>query len=377
MRILQFVADGAPGGGTNHVFQLLTGLGAEYECSLLTQQESYLADKATDAGIEVRTGDFFRSRVDPGSVRSLKQAIREYQPDLIHCHGGRAAFFKSFVFTKTPSVYTVHGFHFARKPTWARRMGWFGEYWTIRRTENMLFVCDYDRRLAKTTQLLPSEKPFDVIYNGIPEPKPIGTEPKNLGIGFIGRMVTQKHPEQFVEMMSQLPGARGVMVGGGPLEPEVRALVKKHGLEDRLELLGSLGHEAALEVLANLDVLVMTPRWEGLPLLPLEAMYLGVPVVSTAVGGIPEIINHGETGLLAKNNTVAELAELTQNITSNKELRTSIVERAREVVADRFAQETMIRRVEECYAKSLGERSSVAGAAAATAWSATEQGVLE
>ena len=350
MKVLQFVADGSPGGGTNHVLQLLRGLSDLCAPILLTQQDSYIQQEAEKLGVRVLTGDFLRSRINASAIRLVRETIFQHEPDLVHCHGGRAAFFRSFVMDPTPSVYTVHGFHFARKPTLAKLAGWLGEFWTFRRMQQVIFVCDFDRKLAVRSKLLPTKKPFRVIYNGIPAPCVEQSESNGkLGVGFIGRMVYQKNPQLFVEVLERLPNVHAVMVGGGELESEVAHLIKSRGLTDRVKLFGSLGHEDALKVLSRLDVLLMTPRWEGLPLLPLEAMFLKVPVVSTSGGGIPEVIDHGRTGMLAESEDADQLAIHVNEVLHNHSLRKEIIENASRKAAHQFGQEVMLQSVRETY----------------------------
>ena len=347
MKVLQVVADGAPGGGTNHVMQLLRGMG-NVDCALVTQSGSYLYEQASKLGIPVIGGEFFRSRIDRQAVSTIKSAIGDFVPDLVHCHGGRAAFFRSFLSSAIPTIYTVHGFHYARKALMKKFVGWAAEYWSIRRTGRILFVCDHDKKLAESSHLMPQDKQFKVIYNGIKALKP-RPKTKDYGIGFVGRFVYQKHPELFVKMMEQLPNHKAVMVGGGDLDSVVREEIKSRGLSGRVTLLGSLDHQSALEVLSQLDMLVMTPRWEGLPLLPLEAMFMDVPVVSTATGGIPEVITHRETGLLSANEDANELAALVDELFNNQDLRSSLVSNANRVAHERFSQEAMLSQIEECY----------------------------
>lgn len=350
MRVLQFVCDGAPGGGTNHVLQVLRGMPSDVESSLLTQQETYIVSEAANSGVDVFPGDFFRSRIDRSAVRRLAMVIESYQPDLIHCHGGRAAFFRSFVKNTIPTIYTVHGFHFAQKGFVGRKLGWAAERRSIRHCDHVVFVSDFDRKLAERSKLLPPGKPFTVIHNGIPVPKPTQTGSK-LGVGFIGRLVFQKNPQLFVNVMEQLPGVQAVLIGGGELESEIRELIKSKGLTDQVQMLGEMGHVDALNAMSRLDALVMTPRWEGLPLLPLEAMCMGVPVVSTSVGGVPEVVVHEETGLLG--NTATELAQQIRRLTTDLGLRDRLVTRAAEVAMTEFSQSTMLTALSGTYRDCL------------------------
>ena len=223
-------------------------------------------------------------------------------------------------------------------------MGWAAEYWTMRRMSMILFVSDFDRQLAIRQKLLPSSKPFRVIHNGIPPLDPRTTE-ERLGIGFIGRFVYQKNPELFLDIAERLPKHQFVMAGGGNLDEKVRNEIENRGLRERVRLFGSLDYKSALEFISKLDVLVMPPRWEGLPLLPLEAMFMKVPVVSTSVGGIPEVIEHGATGMLSQSEKADELANHISKLLDNPELCSSIVDQAFQVAHKRFSQDSMLREI--------------------------------
>jgi glycosyltransferase involved in cell wall biosynthesis len=153
-----------------------------------------------------------------------------------------------------------------------------------------------------------------------------------------------------------MPEQKFVMAGGGELEEKIYDEVKRRGLSNRLTLLGSLDHVAALELISKLDVLVMTPRWEGLPLLPLEAMFKKVPVVSTAVGGIPEIIKHRETGMLSQSEDAQQLADHVQALIDDEDLRNAIVNQACAEVHLKFSQSTMLDQIRRTYNNVLVRR---------------------
>ena len=352
MKILHVVCDGAPGGGTNHVMQLLGGLGETIECELLTEKGSYLFNTASDLGMKVHGGSFFKSRLDRNATARIREVVEAVQPDLVHCHGGRAAFFESFLPRKVPVVYTVHGFHHARKKIAQRTMGWLAEYRTIRRMSHVIFVSQYDRDLAVHERLLPIDKSHSVIHNGIAPPKrPTAGEP--MGIGFVGRFVYQKNPELFLDVAERMPEEKFAMVGGGDLDVKIQSEIKRRNLGNRVSLLGSLDHKKTIEVISNLRMLVMTPRWEGLPLLPLEAMLLKVPIVSTAVGGIPEVLKHGHTGMLASTGSAEELAKHIQTLQRDCGLRNQIINNAFQFATSNFLEGRMLRRTSEVYASFL------------------------
>jgi len=225
-----------------------------------------------------------------------------------------------------------------------RVAGWGAEFRTFRSMDHVLFVSDFDRRLAVRQKLLTRNKPHTVVHNGI---KPIRqrNHDQRIGVGFLGRMVTQKNPQLFLDIAEQVDGANFVMAGGGDLDPVIEKEIESRGLGDRLEFYGELGHDAALDFLSKLDVLVMTSRWEGLPLLLLEAMFLGVPVVTTAAGGVPEVIQHRRTGFVSRTHDSAEMAGHVKALLTDQQLRERITSDARQVAETNFSQESMLEKI--------------------------------
>src|SRR3712207_2688788 len=139
MRILEIVADGAPGGGTTHVLQILRGLGGTDSLGLVTQANSYLFDEARSLGIECFGVDFFRSRVDARVPVKLHRFVRKFDPQLVHVHGSRAGFFHAGAATRVPTVYTVHGYHFLHKgPVFVRWLALNAERVANRRAKRVV-----------------------------------------------------------------------------------------------------------------------------------------------------------------------------------------------------------------------------------------------
>jgi len=88
----------------------------------------------------------------------VQQAVASFQPDLIHCHGGRAAFFQSWTRHQIPWLYTVHGFHFSHKSFLARKLAILAERRSIKCASSVIFVSEYDRQLALREHLLPASQ---------------------------------------------------------------------------------------------------------------------------------------------------------------------------------------------------------------------------
>ena len=161
--------------------------------------------------------------------------------------------------------------------------------------------------------------PNGIDLAGLPAAR--GT-PGGRTLGFLGRLEAVKNPLFLLDLLAALEGGdhRLVVIGDGPLMGALRARAAALALTDRVELLGSLPRAAALERLAALDVLVVPSLWEGMPLAPLEAMAIGVPVVAHRVGGLPEIIADGRTGLLIDGLDPAGYARAVGRLTDGSAL---------------------------------------------------------
>jgi glycosyltransferase involved in cell wall biosynthesis len=322
-----------------------------------------LAAEAERRGIAVFRGNFFRGpfgRVNLRCIRETQRAIRDFNPDLVHCHGGRAAFFRSFVWDDCPTVYTVHGLHFAKKDNqFARVLGRAGESWSSWNKQHLIYVCGHDADLARSEGVLAKRANSSIIYNGIllPPFRSPRERTVDFDIGFVGRLVYQKHPELFLDVVERFPQARAVIAGGGTLSDELQTACRQRGLDNRVTMLGRLSNSETITLLQRIKVLVMTSRWEGLPILPLEAMAIGVPVVSTGVGGMPEIIEHGRSGFLSPSSAPAELAGCVELLLNQPSLYDEVVRQGRRRVEENFSQEKMLADVSAVYRNLANVRS--------------------
>jgi glycosyltransferase involved in cell wall biosynthesis len=350
MRVVEIIASGDLGGGTNHVLQILQGFKESISLALVTQSDSYLFRKAGAMGIPCTGLDFFSSRLDLRVSFRLQKVLRSMKPHVVHVHGGRAAFFLALAGNTVPSVYTVHGFHFLYKPFPFRWLAIAAERLALNRTNHVIFVSQFDQILAKTHRLLSGNTPNCVIHNGIPCPSvTVGTQGLQFLIGFVGRLEPQKDPLLFLDSLAELPHYRAVIIGTGSLETTVRKEIERKRLADRVTMRGALSHEETMNSMRDFQLLVMTSRWEGLPLIPLEAMRIGVPVVATDVGGMREIIEDGKSGVLVRDRTSTALALAIKRVSENEDLRANLVKEARIRVNEMFSEGTMLSRLRGVY----------------------------
>lgn len=127
------------------------------------------------------------------------------------------------------------------------------------------------------------------------------------------------------------------LVGDGPLRSEIEASIAEHGLTDAVRLVGALAEGDALAAIAAADLFALPSFMEGIPLVLMEAMALGVPVVAPRVSGIPELVEHGVTGLLYTASAWDELAEGIERLATDPALRDTLAVAARAKVEAEFA----------------------------------------
>jgi glycosyltransferase involved in cell wall biosynthesis len=351
MRVLQIVADGNPGGGTTHVLQILRDFRSTHSLGLITQSQSYLFHQAKELDIPSYGLHFFPSRVNLSVSFRLNGIYSEWKADLIHVHGGRAGFFHTITWTAVPTVYTVHGCHFIHKPIGIRWLATAIERVIMSRADRIIFVSEHDAKIARACKILPENKPTTIIHNGI-QLRKIPEEHTTLAkhVGFVGRLEYPKDPFLFLDALELLPDYTATIVGGGSLESAVKNEITHRDLAKRVRQLGSLSHQESLQILSTFDVLLLTSRWEGLPLVVLEAMCAGVPVVAVNVGGLSEIINHKKNGMLIDERSGQALAWAIRAAVENHELRTEMINQARQDVHNRFSEENMLSEIRKIYA---------------------------
>lgn len=186
---------------------------------------------------------------------------------------------------------------------------------------------------------------------------------QRLGIGdsqsvvsAVGRLCPQKGQGDFLEsaawVRKALPNARFLILGDGPAKEELRELCRSLSIQDAVSFLGHQRDVAAFMALSN--CIVLPSVREGLPYVLLEALALARPVVATQVGGVPEVVQDGETGLLVPPRRPDRLAEAILYLLRNPAEAVRLGQRGRERVLREFTAEAMGYETAEVYREVLG-----------------------
>lgn len=132
---------------------------------------------------------------------------------------------------------------------------------------------------------------------------------------FVGRLSSEKGVDVLLEALRLVSGCKAVIVGTGPVEAKARAFVSAHGLADRVRFAGHLDGEELTKVIQRACAMVVPSVWyENCPMTILEAFASGTPVIASAIGGIPELLKHTETGFLVPPGDSQSLAEAIRGV---------------------------------------------------------------
>jgi N-acetyl-alpha-D-glucosaminyl L-malate synthase BshA len=151
----------------------------------------------------------------------------------------------------------------------------------------------------------------------------------------------------FANVKKAVPNVKLLLVGDGPERAKAWRLAQKLNIDQSVQVLGV--RQDIPDILAETDVYVLTSSMEGNPLSILEAMSSGVPIVSTDVGGVPEIVNHGKEGFLAPKGDIEKISENIIALLTNKELRMKFGRAARDRTCHEFSPEKVIPQYEKVY----------------------------
>ncbi|MEK9150351.1 MAG: glycosyltransferase, partial [Candidatus Desantisbacteria bacterium] len=170
-------------------------------------------------------------------------------------------------------------------------------------------------------------------------------------LGIIGRLVAEKGHffclDAFKKVLDSLPGAILLIVGDGPMRNDIEAKIREMHLEGSVIMAGHRNDVA--KILASLDISLLTSFCEGTPVVIMEAMFIGKPIIATTVGGIPEMIVDDESGILVPPGNVKALADAIVVLACDKELAKRLGETACKRAEKRFTLELMIENITKLY----------------------------
>lgn len=175
-------------------------------------------------------------------------------------------------------------------------------------------------------------------------------------VGISGGLKPVKNHKLFLkaatEVLKIIPDVKFVITGDGSEKEKLKILSLKLGLHDKIVFTGFV--DDLYSVMATFDIFVLTSFSEGQPVIILEAMALGKPVIATAVGGVPELIKNGETGILVPSDDVRSLSASIIDLLQNEYKRKKIALAGQKMVEDNYNIKRMVKQIENLYLKIFG-----------------------
>jgi glycosyltransferase involved in cell wall biosynthesis len=338
----------------------LQALSFSPQAVLVVIPETQVQELPVPAGVQVLTYPVMARRSWSAAQLAWKVAMvaKRFQPSIVHVHssfaGAAVRPALGLMGMADRIVYCPHGWAFDRQMSpWARQLATVIERTMARFCAQIVCVSEHERRSALAAGL-PAGK-LQLVLNGIAThaPAPEGLDPQwpegALRLLFVGRFDPQKGADIFCQALAQLGSGVHAILAGGNVVSGLQGQLK---LPDNATSIGWVNHAQLEVLLRSADVLVMPSRWEGFGLTAAEAMRAGLAVLASRVGGLPEVVREGETGLLFDPGRIDELVHILASTPIDRWKTMGTAGRQR--FASSFTMERVHQEILQVYLKTSG-----------------------
>jgi glycosyltransferase involved in cell wall biosynthesis len=347
------------------VESLLEGLGPEFEQAVVYPPAGRMQARFRAHAAEVVVAEP-RRQFDAAFLRVLLEVVRRRHIDVVVSHGTRFDFHAALVARRAGVAHVVSRAVALADERFPRLRGviyrWV-DAWTLRAARDIVAVSEASKQRMLATQPLSAER-ITVIPNGVAVAavapaerddarRALGAGPDTFVVGAVGQLIERKAFHLIVEAVARLapsPPVVVALVGDGPERQRLLALARTHAV--RLELAGF--QERPQPFVAAFDVAVLPSRAEGMPLVLLEAMALGVACVATPAAGSVEVVEDGVSGLLVPFDDVPALAAALARLRTDAALRARIGAAGAARVATQFSLDAMSARYRSVLRRAAG-----------------------
>jgi glycosyltransferase involved in cell wall biosynthesis len=323
--------------------------------------ENLFADAARESGMTVHIVAE-RRRYDRAVIAALEALARRTRPDLIQTHAVKSHFLARLagVHRLAPWIAFHHGYTW---PDWRARLYNQLDHWSLRAASRVLTVSLPFKEQLVRMGVAPGR--IEVVHNAIdaawgarphsPEAAAalrakLGISPSKKVVLTVGRLSREKDHITLLESLRRLRpvvSAHLLIVGDGPERSRIEAAALSSGLAADITFTGQVPSAEPFYAIA--DLVVLSSRSEGSPNALLEAMAARVPIVATAVGGVPEIVSDGECALLVEPGNSERMAEAMGALLTDASLAGRLASQAHERAVSRHSPEARARRLRQIY----------------------------
>ena len=363
MRIMEMISGTAVNGAVVNCVELTRALHARgHEVTIVCRPDSWVIPQLRNTSIPIITSSL--KRWPPDELKRIAAEIRARDIDVLHTHMSSANFFGVLlrrVFGIPCCVATAHNRYFQLHWMW---------------NDRVLAVSEATKQFHNRYNFVPRRR-IDVVHNFIDDqrfrrvPRSLGPRlrdemgiPKNCQLmGIIGDVIPRKGLLYLVralpEVLAKTPDAHLVCVGHQRPEytEQVRAEAERLSVASHITWTGA--RNDIHRVMAMLDVYVLPSLEENMPLAILEAMASGLPVVASAVGGIPECVTEGETGFLVSPADASGLATALTNVLTNSHVAARLGSNGRQRVRNNFSIDSQVSQIESIFSRLAQKRPGI------------------
>ena len=310
LRVLHLLSSSRFSGAENVVFQIISLFNDDSFDMVYSSKDGQIREACEKEKISF----YPLAKVN---IIEVFKVIKKFQPDIIHAHDVKASVIASFFSKKAKVISHMHVNHEIMSKVNLKTLMYLARANSF---QHIFWVSNsaFDKYRFKNRLI----KRSSILYNVLDSEKIIAKSQTdvnkyNYDVVYLGRLSYQKNPERLIEVLNKAIRIKGdlrvAIIGTGDLETNTKKIVESKGLQENIIFLGFQSNP--LKILKDAKVMLMTSRFEGTPMCALEAMALGVPIVSTPVDGLIDVIQNGVTGYLSDNNDI--LAEKVVAIASN------------------------------------------------------------
>ena len=337
---------------------------------------------ACDRGVEIITLPSLVRRISPyhdlKALVLLWSLIRRYKPHIVHTHTSKTGVLGRLAawLARVPAIiHKPHGHvfygHFGPRVS---RFFLMVERLLSRITDHVVALTPMEARDYFGLRVLTAEK-ISIIHSGVElnryhitakkrqqKKKELGISPDSLVVGFVGWLIPIKGVTYLIKAMAEVvqrhPNSLLVLVGKGDEKGEEEIKLKEQvenlGLADNVRFLG--WRPDVDEIMGCFDIFVLPSLNEGMGRVLVEAMSAGLPIVASRVGGIPDLVKHGENGLLVPPADAGALERAISDLLSDKARRKHMGETGKRMCRP-YSVEAMVEKIDNLYSRLLGEHS--------------------
>jgi len=251
-------------------------------------------------------------------AKELKRVIKEEKPDVIHAHDMRASFVAARVCGKIPLISHIHNNAVNSRGVSAKSiLYWFA----AKKAKHIFWVSKssyegyaFHKSFAKKSTVLYNVIDVDELYKKMQT----DTNEYDYDVVYVGRLGYPKNPKRMVEVLSSVvkkrPQTKAAVVGVGDSLEEIKEIAAQRGADKNIDFLGYKTNP--LKIMYNAKLMIMTSIYEGTPMVALEALALGLPIVSTPVDGLKDLIVDEKNGLLVDDD--GKMCEFIEKVLNDK-----------------------------------------------------------